>query len=1308
MTAEPTGKIVTFYSFKGGTGRTMALANVAWILAANGRRVLAVDWDLESPGLHRYFSPFLSREEIEHSRGIIGMIQNFQNAMARHDSRTPDVDVAAYARLEGQVLPLTWDSFGAGGRLDLLSAGKISKDYATVLAGLNWDDFYEKHAGGLFLDALRAEMKQQYDYVLIDSRTGYSDVADVCTIHLPDVLVDCFTLNEQGIEGAATVARQVEDHRRNIRILPVPMRLDAAERTKMDAGRAFAKQRFEGLPAAPDQETRDRYWERVFVPYQAYYNFEERLATFGDQPGSQNTMLAAYETLTAELTDHAVTTFPRLDPELRVQINDQFERRLTVAETSVALRYAAGDRVWAEWITHVLEQAGVQVSDPVADPATDTTGIRDLLIVSNRSEADPDLRLTAANQIRPTALAVCLTEAIRAPQLTGRRAIFLAGLGEETAVRAVLRLVGRPDSLSAEPYTGSRYPADEPYVSNLEARNQRFTGREDDLVNLRRQLRVNRSAVLAGTATVALQGMGGIGKTQIALEYAHRYRTAYDVVWWVTAEPVTFVDSQLADLAPRLRLPTVTTSPAMENARTVLDALVRGTPYKRWLLVYDNAEDPDRLTQFLPQGGSGHVLITSRTPAWGGQATTVPVDVFAREESIEHFRNRVATISRAEANQLADLLGDLPIAVAAAAALLADAEYTVPYLVDAIERSGPHSIPLPGQQAPEEVRAQSVQAVWEASLTRLQDRSPAAYRLLQLCAMMDTSIALDFIYSDELTEALIPVDSTLRERMVRGRLVQELNRLALVRTDRQPGERGGRITVHRVVQTVVQSKMTAEELKETRHHVHLALARFRPGGEVDDPGTWSTFRMLWPHLELSQAVECRDESVRQLLIDRVRYLWQVGDLNRGRERARRTEQVWQTRLKELEAVTPVDEQEIASRRRQLLHLQFNKANLVRSLGDFRESRSIDEAVLAEQEALLGRDHPLTLATASSLGGDLRSLGQYQEALERDKETYAAWQDVFGEDHPRTLASLNNLATSYRLIGDYTEALKLDERAARGRRTVLGDRHPSTLQSMGHIGRDRREGGDYHGSVIILRDVARMFAEELGEESREALNANANLAISLRSVGRESEAKDLLDNAYGLLSESFPTAPDTLACRLSRAVTLLGTADEQAHEELVQVHEAFKTDLGPKHPHTVVCVNDLAMALLATGSVEVARALAEDAVRDFATVTGQDHPYVVAAETNLAVCVAESGQPARAVEILLRASRRAARVLGESHPDTLSIYANLALLEDEPPGRNGRLTSLLERLSALLGESHPTLTVLKQGRLLRRVIDPLPF
>ena len=148
-------------------------------------------------------------------------------------------------------------------------------------------------------------MKRNYDYVLIDSRTGLSDVADICTIELPDVLTVCFTLSDQSIEGAANVAQQISGRYRdrNIRVLPVPMRIEDGEKEKLDIGRSLARIRFEGFPAGMTQEAPRLYWASVEVPYKPFYAFEEILATFGDDPGSPASLLSSFERITDSVTD---------------------------------------------------------------------------------------------------------------------------------------------------------------------------------------------------------------------------------------------------------------------------------------------------------------------------------------------------------------------------------------------------------------------------------------------------------------------------------------------------------------------------------------------------------------------------------------------------------------------------------------------------------------------------------------------------------------------------------------------------------------------------------------------------------------------------------------------------------------------------------------------------------------------------------------------------------------------------------------------------------------------------------------------
>src|SRR5689334_12045677 len=162
MASLTPGKIITFYSYKGGTGRTMALANTAWILASNGHRVLTVDWDLESPGLHRFFRPFLDVAAIGAGTGVIDMIREFEWSTTRNTVRPTDW-LADMAQIQAHAVSLDWD-FPEGGCLDFLSAGRQNRDYSSAVATLDWDNFYERLGGGQFFDAMRSDMKANYDF----------------------------------------------------------------------------------------------------------------------------------------------------------------------------------------------------------------------------------------------------------------------------------------------------------------------------------------------------------------------------------------------------------------------------------------------------------------------------------------------------------------------------------------------------------------------------------------------------------------------------------------------------------------------------------------------------------------------------------------------------------------------------------------------------------------------------------------------------------------------------------------------------------------------------------------------------------------------------------------------------------------------------------------------------------------------------------------------------------------------------------------------------------------------------------------
>lgn len=297
--ASGPGRIITFYSYKGGTGRTMLLANVAWVLASNGKRVLVVDWDLEAPGLHRYLHPFLVDPELTATEGVIDFMTDYSVRAMTPNPESGEwwrslADISRYAvSLE--------HAFPAGATFDFAPAGRQGDVYAARVNSFNWQDFYNRLGGGAFLEVVTERMRADYDYVLVDSRTGVSDTAGICTVQLPDALVVCFTLNTQSIEGAAAVAESVSAQR-HIPIFPIPTRIEFAEKQKLDLARSRAHERFAPVMSHLDPAGRDAYWGGVEVIYQPFYAYEEVLATFADRPNQTNSLLAAVERITSHIT----------------------------------------------------------------------------------------------------------------------------------------------------------------------------------------------------------------------------------------------------------------------------------------------------------------------------------------------------------------------------------------------------------------------------------------------------------------------------------------------------------------------------------------------------------------------------------------------------------------------------------------------------------------------------------------------------------------------------------------------------------------------------------------------------------------------------------------------------------------------------------------------------------------------------------------------------------------------------------------------------------------------------------------------
>ena len=481
---------------------------------------------------------------------------------------------------------------------------------------------------------------------------------------------------------------------------------------------------------------------------------------------------------------------------------------------------------------------------------------------------------------------------------------------------------GTPGSLRKVRGAGPRLPGSLPRVWNLPARNAGFTGRDGLLVAVRDRLLGGEQAVVQ-----ALQGMGGVGKTQLAIEYAYRFSGAYELGWWVNAEQGGLIGDQFAALGAALGCVQPGAGTEEVRAAVLADLRQRG----RWLLVFDNAEKPADITGWLP-GGAGHVLITSRERTWAEVAAPVEVDVLARDESVALLHHRVPGLGTDDAGRLASQLGDLPLAVVQAGGFMAETGMSAVQYLDLLATRAGQLLDeaIPGSYP------QSLAAATGLIADRLADDDPAAAQLAGVCAFLAPEpVPLDLFTS-------VPGDlpGELAARAADPLAWQQtLRRLAwqsLARID----QRG--LVMHRLTQAIVRDRLPAQEAAAARACAEAMLAAADPG-DAGNPVTWPRWAQLMPHLLAADLAATDNPGLRSMAGDACGYLLARGDPRAAHDLATDLRQHWRHRFGDDHA----DTQAAA------LYL----ARTLHAMGRYTEARDLDEDTLARRRLLLGRITP---------------------------------------------------------------------------------------------------------------------------------------------------------------------------------------------------------------------------------------------------------------------------------------------------------------------------------------------------------------
>jgi tetratricopeptide (TPR) repeat protein len=599
-------------------------------------------------------------------------------------------------------------------------------------------------------------------------------------------------------------------------------------------------------------------------------------------------------------------------------------------------------------------------------------------------------------------------------------------------------------------------------------RNPNFTGRSALLTELRHRM-------TAGQRAQVIHGLGGVGKSNVAAEFAYLHRADYSVIWWVRADSGASIAASYASLATQLGRRLSHDAPP-ELVRDTINALLAR---RSVLLIFDSALDPQTIEPFLPTLTTGHLLITSRNPHWAGLAVSQPLRVFDRADSITFLRRRSGRNDSDEsADSLAHALGDLPLALDQAAAVIEQSGIS---FADYLRRFETEWAELLQEGQPPKNYPHTVAMTWGLAFSSVEQASPAATDLLNLCA---------FLNPDRIMRALLQNGQEFlppRLRMLVADAAQlngavsHLLRYSLVDADDE------QLAIHRLVATITRDRLDDEQQIIWCN----AAIQFLTGCftfDSADVNSWARCGEVLPHVmdatAHAQRLNVNADETTELLNNAGRYLLkkaQYADAKLLLERA----------------------MEISVRRYgrghpKLSAIANNLGRVHRNLGDDTAALQCFDQALAIDQATYGQSHPHVAEVINNYGICLQKRGDSQLAREQFQWAAEVYESHYGPDHPKLAHILNNLGYVLLSLGD-TEAANLYLlRALTLAESSVGSDHPTTARILYNLASVLRAAGQYPAARDYLERSLHIDETTLGPnhkavaDDRSALESLLNL------------------------------------------------------------------------------------------------------------------------------------------------------------------------------------------------------------------------
>jgi tetratricopeptide (TPR) repeat protein len=796
------------------------------------------------------------------------------------------------------------------------------------------------------------------------------------------------------------------------------------------------------------------------------------------------------------------------------------------------ISYTSADRPWAEWIAWQLEQEGYTTLIQAWDFAPGSNFVLEMDTAARTAERtiavlspayvqsgftpsewaaafahDPkgEQRLLVPVRIRPFNAEGLLRQVVYI-DLVGRdeqeaRTVLLAGVRHERAKPLTSPAFPAVAQTQAE---RPAFPGALPSLWNVPyRRNPYFTGREDLLTRLHELLHSGKATAL--TQPQAISGLGGIGKTQTAVEYAYRSRGDYQAVLWASAAARETLISDFVALAALLQLP----ERDVADQGIVVAAVKRWlASNKDWLLILDNADDLELAAEFMPLASSGHILLTTRAQFTGAIANSLEVEKMEQAEGALLLLRRAKLLAqdapleqatahdRSLAEAVVRELDGLPLALDQAGAYIEETNCGLSGYLDLYRTRRKDLLQRRSKLRSE--HPEPVGTTWSLSFQKVEQANPAAAELLRLCAFLDPEAIPEDIITEGAAEAGPLLQAVAADPFQLNEAIEVLRTYSLIKRNAETKT----LNMHRLVQVVLRDGMNNEKQREWAQRTVKAVNAAFPEVEYS---TWPRCQACLPH---ALACAVLIEQNKLTFPEAARLLGQVGWYLRDHALYVQAEALLQQALVICEHAPDPEDTDIGS-------ILSNLVLLYQAQAKYAQALPYGQRALNFSEETRGPDHPETAIALDNLASLYSDQGKYEQAEELYQRDLAISEQALGPDHPDTGVTLNNLAVLYSDQGKYEQAEPLYKRSLAIYEQALDPNHPETAITLNNLANLYYAQGKYEQAEPLYQRALAIREKVLDPDHPYIADTLEHYARLLRQMQRNEEAERLEQRARAI-------------------------------------------------------------------------------------------------------------------------------------------------------------------------------------------------